>query len=109
MHVGAPGAGLALLAPQLARLPQPQHRTQATVCFLHSFLSLTFREDAQAAMDLYLHFIHFQPQYMQYEDLVERHLAELLGGSSAGGSGSGIDSSIGVGSGDESRGDEAGE
>ena len=57
-------------------------------------------------MDLYLNHIHFQPQYMRYDDLVERHLAELLGGSSAAGSSSDsgissgdVDSSIGVGSG----------
>ncbi|KAL4434133.1 hypothetical protein ABPG75_000574 [Micractinium tetrahymenae] len=40
------------------------------------------REDAQAAMDLYLREVHFQERYMGYDDLVQRHLAEIL--SSAG-------------------------
>jgi hypothetical protein len=55
-------------------------------------------------MDLYLRHIHFQPQYMRYDDLVERHLAVLLGASGTGSSvDSGVendlDGSIGVGSG----------
>ena len=33
-------------------------------------------------MDLYLRHIHFQPHYMRYDDLVERHLAELLAAAS---------------------------
>ncbi|KAL4430177.1 hypothetical protein ABPG77_004959 [Micractinium sp. CCAP 211/92] len=42
------------------------------------------REDAQAAMDLYLREVHFQERYMAYDDLVERHLAEILGTASLG-------------------------
>ncbi|KAI3438838.1 hypothetical protein D9Q98_001255 [Chlorella vulgaris] len=38
------------------------------------------REDAQAAMDLYLQHVHFEKQYMRYEDLVELHLAQLGSG-----------------------------
>jgi len=42
------------------------------------------REDAQAALDLYLRYVHFQEQYMQYDDLVERHLADILATASGG-------------------------
>jgi hypothetical protein len=31
-------------------------------------------------MDLYLQHVHFEKQYMRYEDLVELHLAELGSG-----------------------------
>lgn len=47
------------------------------------------REDAQAAMDLYLREVHFQERYMGYGDLVERHLAEILGAASLDMDGSG--------------------
>ena len=43
-------------------------------------------------MDLDLQ-MHFQPQYMRYDDLVQRELAELLSGGAGGGSGGGGGSS----------------
>lgn len=74
-----------LSAEKLGRAIQPSGRRHSP------------REDAQAAMDLYLEHVHFEEQYMRYDDMVERHLAELLG-STAGasrdaGAGSGTDES----------------
>lgn len=34
-------------------------------------------------MDLYLQYVHFDKQYMQYDDLVQHHLAQILGGADA--------------------------
>lgn len=35
-------------------------------------------------MDLYLQHVHFDRQYMQYDDLVQHHLSLILGGTSTG-------------------------
>lgn len=46
---------------------------------LHPFPPTSMsREDAQAAMDLYLRYVHFEERHWQYGDLVERHLADIL-------------------------------
>ncbi len=66
--------------------------------WVRAVLCLLCREDAQAALDLYLRHIHWQPQRMSYDDLVERHLADIMrsmhsmdgaadGSSSSGGGG----------------------
>lgn len=41
------------------------------------------REDAQAAMDLYLQEVHFERRYMRYDDLVQHHLAQILRSATA--------------------------
>lgn len=38
------------------------------------------REDAAAALDLYLSHVHFAAESMDYEDLVEHFAAQILGG-----------------------------
>mgnify|MGYP006983416217 CR=1 FL=1 len=43
---------------------------------------MLFREDALAALDLYVQHVHLDPSSMGYEDLVEHHLAQILGGTS---------------------------
>lgn len=41
------------------------------------------REDALAALDLYLSHVHFDTATMGYQDLVEHHLAEILAAAAA--------------------------
>ena len=43
------------------------------------------REDAQAAMDLYLAYIHWQRDRWRYEDLVQAELAAILSSASTNG------------------------
>ncbi|KAI7839350.1 hypothetical protein COHA_006876 [Chlorella ohadii] len=40
------------------------------------------REDAQAALDLYIQHIHFERRNWSYEDLVEQELAAILASAS---------------------------
>ncbi|PSC76736.1 RNA exonuclease 4 [Micractinium conductrix] len=60
-----------LSAERLGRAIQPLGRRHSA------------REDAQAALDLYLQAVHFQQGRMGFEDLVERELANILAAASS--------------------------